>query len=61
MYLAGYIQEQIHVYVYIHTYTYMHMTTINEKRGHEFEGTQGEIYRRIWREAWEGGNYVTTL
>jgi hypothetical protein len=39
----------------------MHMTTINEKRGHEFEGTQGEIYRRIWREAWEGGNYVTTL
>lgn len=29
-------------------------TTTDEKRGHEFEGEQGEIKERVWREEKRG-------
>lgn len=50
IYTSNIIQsEQIvlkHLGMYVSTYTYMFVTTINERRGHEFESDQGSIYGR---------------
>lgn len=43
------------MYVYKHTYT--HVITIHEKRGNEFESSQGGMYGRLWREEREKFNY----
>lgn len=32
----------------------MHIRTINEKRAHEFERDQGEVYGRLWRKKGRG-------
>ena len=45
------------IYVYMHTYMYIHVTTINEKRGHEF---QREQKGDVWEERQER-NYVTII
>lgn len=38
---------------------YLHIcNNTNEKRNHELERKEGEIYGRAWRKAWEGGFYV---
>lgn len=42
----------------VYTNTYMHAITIDEKRGHEFEGDQEGVYERVWREEGEGRNVV---
>jgi hypothetical protein len=38
--------------------TYDYITTINEKRSHEFEREQEGIYRRVWGEAMKRHNYI---
>ena len=38
--------------------TYIHAITINEKRGHDFEGGWGGLHGRAWREGSEGRNVV---
>lgn len=40
--------------IYIPIYAYMFVTTINEKRGHEFKRKQGKVYGRIWKEERKG-------
>lgn len=55
------ITEQIIVgIVYVYTYTFAYVTTINERRRHEFEKEQGWLYRRVWREKREGRNIINT-
>lgn len=34
----------------------MYVTTINEKRSHEFEREEGGVSGRLWRGEMEGGN-----
>jgi hypothetical protein len=34
--------------------TYIHVTTIHEKRGHEFEIEQAAVYGRVYMDAREG-------
>lgn len=36
------------------TCTYFHTTTVNEQRSHRFEGKQGGIHERIWKEERKG-------
>jgi hypothetical protein len=36
----------------------MHTITIDEKGGHEPEGEQGGLNRRVWREVREGRNII---
>ena len=37
------------MYVYMYKYMYTIMKQINEKRGHELEIEQGEVYGRVGR------------
>lgn len=39
----------------------MHTITVNEKRGHGFEGEQGRMYERTWGEERKGRNAVIIL
>lgn len=39
----------------------LYILTINEKRGHGFRREHVRIYRRIWREEWEGGNDIIII
>lgn len=41
MYIHTYVHT--HIYTHICMYTYMRVTTITEKRGHEFQGEQGRV------------------
>lgn len=39
----------------------MYVTTVNKKRGHEFESEKGRVYGRVRTEEREGGNDVVIL
>lgn len=53
------IQTELVVFRCLGRDTYI--TTINAKRGHEFEREQGRIYGKDWREERKGGNDVIIL
>lgn len=36
------------MYTYIHTGAYMHVIAITEKKGHDSEGVQEELYGKVW-------------
>ena len=40
--------------IFVYTYSYMHITTISEKRGHEFEREQGRVYGKIGEDKGKG-------
>jgi hypothetical protein len=39
----------------------MHTIRVREKRGHQFEGEQGDIYGRVWRKEREVRNFVIII
>jgi hypothetical protein len=39
----------------------MYAITISKKRGYKFEGEQGVVYEKVWREQTEGRNAVIKL
>ena len=41
-----YMYIYVFIYLYMHVCKYMYITTINEKRGNEFEGEKEDIYER---------------
>lgn len=47
--------------LYAYIFLYMLVTTINEKRGHEFKRKQEKIHRRVWKKQREGENNVIIL
>lgn len=42
-------------------YIYVHVTTVNEKRGYNYEREQGRAYGRFGREEREKRNYIILL
>lgn len=41
-----------------YTYSYMHTMIIMNKRDQEFEGDQGGVFKRVWKEEREGRNVI---
>lgn len=46
---------------YVCIYKYMHAIRMNGKRGCEFEGEEGGICGRVWREEREGRNVLNYI
>lgn len=51
-------QQVIFGNIYVHANVSIHVITFDETRSHKFEGQQGGVYERIWRDEKKRRNII---